>query len=196
MPKWLILALLVVGVLSFPTVLHAQGTDPAAVVQASTKLFNAGDYERSLASWADDAVVKLNGVPPGQPDSFKGKDQILAWYKSLAGIHYEIQEELIKVEGEVATFKAVSTSDQLRQLGVASLAATEVYIVKNGKITSLTWTISPESAAKVQAAIAASAPPTAPQTGGDLFSPYALAFALGGLALLAGLGMALTKRKV
>lgn len=187
--------LLVIMMLVLPTALLAQGTDPVSIVQASTKLFNAGDYPGSLAYWADDATVKLNGVPPGQPDSFKGKDQILAWYKSLSAVHFQIQEEPIKVEGDTATFKASSTSDQTRQLGLASLDATEVYTVQNGKITSLTWTITPESAAKLQAAVAASAPPTAPQTGGEPFSIYTVISVLGGLAILSGIGLALYKRK-
>jgi hypothetical protein len=67
--------------------------------------------------------------------------------KSLSAIHFEIQEELIKVEGDTLTVRALSWSDQTRQLGVAPLEGTEVYIVKNGKIASLTWTISPESQA-------------------------------------------------
>ncbi len=194
MHKWVVPVLLIVGVLSFPTALHAQSEDPAGVVQASTKLFNSGDHEGSLGYWADDAVVKLIGVPPGQPDTFNGKEQIRAWYKSLAEIHFQIQEDLIKADGDTLTFKAVSSSDQLRQLGVASLTATEVYVVKNGKIASLTWTISPESAAKLQAAIAASAPQTTAKTGGEPFSTYILALLLGGLAILAGLALTLRAR--
>jgi ketosteroid isomerase-like protein len=41
------------------------------VLQDSLKKFTAGDLEGSLADWADDAVVKLIGVLPGEPDTCK-----------------------------------------------------------------------------------------------------------------------------
>jgi len=190
MNRWLIsFMLLVVGMLVFPAVIHAQGTDPAAVVQASVKEFKMGNLEASLAYYADDAVVKLIGVPPGQPDTYKGREQIRAWWKELVAAHFDIQVDVLRVDGDTVTTKTQTWMDQTRQLGVAPLVATEVYVVKNGKITSETWTITPESAAKLQAAIAA-----LPKTGGELFPTYALAVALGGLAILAGLGLRLRRQ--
>jgi ketosteroid isomerase-like protein len=91
------------------------------VLQDSLKKFAAGDLEGSLAHWADDAVVKLIGVLPGEPDTYQGKGQLRTWLKSLSAIHFEIQEELIKVEGDTLTVRALSWSDQTRQLGVAPL---------------------------------------------------------------------------
>ncbi len=131
-------------------------TSPWQVLQDSLKKFAAGDVEGSLAYWTDDAVVKLIGVPPGEPDTYQGKEQVRAWLKGLSAIHFEIQEELIEVEGDTLTVRALSWSDQTRQLGVAPLEATEVYVVKNGKIVSLRWTITAESLAKLQAALSRS----------------------------------------
>lgn len=126
------------------------------VVQDSLKPFHAGNHEAALAYWADDAVVRLIGVPPGEPDSYAGKDELRTWLESLSAIHFEIQEELIEVEGDTVTVRALSWSDPTRQLDVAPLEATEVYVVKNGKITSLTWTITSESLARLQAALSRS----------------------------------------
>ncbi len=126
------------------------------VVQDSLKPFKAGDHEAALAYWADDAVVRLIGVPPGEPDSYAGKDGLRTWLESLSAIHFEIQEELIEEEGDTLTVRALSWSDPTRQLSVAPLEATEVYVVKNGKITSLTWTITSESLARLQAALSRS----------------------------------------
>jgi len=98
-------------------------------------------------------VVKLIGSPPGQPDTYAGKQQLRGWFGSLFAEHFEIQEELIQAEGDTLTVKALTWSDPTRNLGIAPLEATEVYVFKNGKIASLTWTISPESQAKLQAAM-------------------------------------------
>lgn len=128
-------------------------TSPWEVLQDSLKPFNAGDLDGSLAYWTDDAVVKLIGAPPGQPDTMRGKAELRAWVESLFAAHFEIQEELIKEEGDTLTVKALTWMDPTRQLGVAPLEGMEVYVVRNGKIASLTWTISPESQAKLQAAL-------------------------------------------
>ena len=135
---------------------HLSATSSWDVVQDSLKPFNAGNHEAALAYWADDAVVRLIGVPPDQPDTYEGKEQLRGWLESLSAIHFEIQEELIKEEGDTVTVRALSWSDPTRQLGVAPLEATEVYVVKNGKITSLTWTITSESLARLQAALSRS----------------------------------------
>ncbi len=131
-------------------------TSPWQVLQDSLKEFAAGDLEGSLAYWADDAFVKLIGVPPGELDAYHGIEQLRAWLKGLSAIHFEIREELIEVEGDTLTVRALSWSDQTRQLGVAPLEATEVYVIKNGKIVGLTWTITAESLAKLQAALSGS----------------------------------------
>lgn len=118
------------------------------------KLFRAGDVEGGMADWADDVVIKLIGALPGQPDTLRGKAEARAWFESLLAAHFDIEEELIKEEGDTLTVKALTWIDQTRQLGIAPLEGTEVYVVKNGKIASYTWTISPESQAKLQAALA------------------------------------------
>ncbi len=123
------------------------------MLQASLKPFSAGDVEGSLAYYADDAVVKLIGAPPGQPDTMRGKPEIRAWFESLRAAHFEIKEELLKEEGNTLTVRALTWMDATRQLGIAPLEGTEIYIIKNGKIASLTWTISPESQEKAQAAM-------------------------------------------
>ncbi len=50
------------------------------------------------------------------------------------------------------TVKALSWSDLTRRLGVAPLVATDVYVFRDGKIASMTWTITPESLARLTAA--------------------------------------------
>lgn len=123
-------------------------------VAASLKPLREGDLDTCVAFFAQHVVVKLNGAPPGQPDSFKGREEVRAWLQGLLEQHFEIQEELIEAVGDTLRVRALTWIDATRQLGVAPLEATEVYVLKDGLIASLTWTITPESAAKLHAALA------------------------------------------
>ena len=128
---------------------------PAQAVIESARTLRASGVEASLAYFADDAVYKLVGLPPNLPDTYSGKDQLRAWMNELLADHFELQVEVIKEEGDTVTTKTLTWSDMTRKFGVAPLVATEVYIVKDGKITSATWTLTPESQAKFMRALAA-----------------------------------------
>jgi hypothetical protein len=97
---------------------------------------------------------------------------------------------VLKVEGDTVTTRTTTWHDFTRQIGVAPLEAIEVYVIENGQIASAMWTLSPESLAKLQAALA-----TSPETGGVALPTYALVMALGGLAILSGFGLELLRRR-
>ena len=80
--------------------------------------------------------------------------------------------------------------DPTRALGVAPLVGMEEYTVQDGKITAYTWTITDESLAKLQAAMA-----TLPETGGLALPTYAPVLVLGSLGILVGIGLALLRRR-
>ncbi|MBL7183251.1 MAG: nuclear transport factor 2 family protein [Anaerolineae bacterium] len=180
-------------VLALPVALYAQETDPASVVTALYEACNAGDVDAALALFTDDAVVKLvPALPPGSPDTYTGKEELRAWLEGLVAMNWEGEFEILQVEGDTVTTRLTSWADPTREIGIAPLVATEVYTVQDGKIKGFTWTLSDESLAKVQAALAA-----LPVTGGAAPSIYssALLMALGGLAILVGLGLALLRRR-
>lgn len=128
---------------------------PTQVVTESAQVLSASGVEASLAYFADDAVYKLVGLPPNLPSTYTGKEQLRAWMNDLLADHFELQVEVIKEEGDTVTTKTLTWSDMTRNLGVAPLVATEVYVVKDGKIAHVTWTITPESQAKFMRALAA-----------------------------------------
>ncbi|MBL7183256.1 MAG: nuclear transport factor 2 family protein [Anaerolineae bacterium] len=175
-------------VLTLPVAVYAQETDPAAVVLAGADSLNAGDVD--MAFFADDAVVNI--LLPGAPETYTGKEEIRAWLEGLVAQNFQIEIEILEVEGDTVTARSKTWSDPLREMGVAPLVSTAVYIVQDGKLTSLTYTPTEESVAKLQAAMAA-----LPVTGGAAPSSYsyALVMALGGLAVLSGLGLALRRRR-
>ena len=136
-----------------PTPAPPTAVPPSAPVMNAAERLNAGDLEGSLAFWTDDATFLVVGLPTGS-ETYKGKGEIRAVFKENIDSHFKEQVEVLKVEGDTVTTQTTSWHDFTRQLGVAPMVATEVYVIKNGKIASLTWTISPESLTKMQAALA------------------------------------------
>ncbi len=140
---------------------------PEAVVQAFAQPWTTGDVDASkldaiIANFADQAVFKMVGMPPGQPDTFEGKAAIRAAYESWMPLHPKLQVDILKVEGDTVTAKTLYWSDMMSALGVAPLEGTDVYIVKDGKIQSEVWTLTDESRNKLMAAVAAVAPAPTP----------------------------------
>lgn len=136
-----------------PTPVPPTAIPPSAPVMNAAEHLNAGDLDGSLAFWTDDATFQVVGLPTGL-ETYTGKEQIRSVLKDNVDNHFKELVEVLKTEGDTVTTRTTSWHDFTRQLGVAPLAATEVYVVKNGKIASLTWTITPESLAKLQAALA------------------------------------------
>ncbi len=187
--KMLVITMVVLVVtLGLPLPLHAQSTDPVSVVITSVNTCSAGDVDASLDTFADDAVVNI--VMPGAPETYTGREEIRAWLEGLVAQHWEGEVEILEVEGDKVTTRLTSYMDPTRALGVAPLVGTDEYTVQDGKITAYTWTITDESFAKLQAAMA-----TLPETGGVVTPTYAPVMVLGSLGMLAGIGLTLLRRR-
>jgi hypothetical protein len=126
---------------------------PSVPVVGEVIPLNAGDVERALAYWADDASVKLVGLPTGDQDSYNGKEQVRGWFKKLLAQHIQMQVKVIRVQRNIVTTRTQTWIDMTRQLGIAPLTATDVYIISEGKIASLISTISIKSRLKFQSAL-------------------------------------------
>ncbi len=128
----------------------------ASTVMAQIEPWNAGDIAKAMELYAEDAVVKFSPVlTPGSPDQYSGTDELQAWFEELKTMNFELKLEIINVDGNVVTTRTETWVDPTRQLGIAPLVATEVYTVENGQIQGWTWTLSDESLAEFEAAIAA-----------------------------------------
>jgi len=177
-------------VLALPVTLYAQETDPAAVVTASYEAFNAGDIDAFVAFYADDAVEAIEPSPPF--GTYVGHEEIRAWAEGLMALNAGMEVvEILEVEGDTISVKSRYWDDDIRALGIAYLEAIEVTTLQGGKIVADTYTVTEESMAEFQAAMAA-----LPQTGGP--SPIATLpswLGVGGLLLLAlGVGLGLRRR--
>jgi hypothetical protein len=126
---------------------------PSVPVVGEVIPINAGDVERALTYWENDAIVRLFGVPIGMRNIYCGKEQVRGWLTELVAQHHQMQAKVIKVQGNTVTTRTQIWDDLTRRLGITPVEAIEVYIVEGGKITSLTRMISPESKIRLQAAL-------------------------------------------
>ena len=134
----------------------------SAVVLGMVERMNAGDLEGSLAYFADDAMVYFVGMPPTGMEIYRGKEQLRPVWEECIGSHFKWEVEIRSVVGDVVNARAKTWHDFTRQLGVAPLEWTDVYVVKDGKIVSYASTITEESLARLKPALAEVMPPEPP----------------------------------
>lgn len=163
--------------LALPGTLLAQEPDPEALARSAYEALNAGDVESALALYTGDAVLSL-----GAFGSFSGKEELRGSFENEVAKHATWELSDFQVEGDTVTFTSRYTNDDLQAIGV-TLEGTEVITIQDGKIATDTFTVTDESMAALQAAMA-----TLPQTGGEVVPFHVVVMALGGLAVAGGLG--------
>jgi ketosteroid isomerase-like protein len=126
--------------------------DPLAVVQAFDAACEANDVDRVMEFFADDAVVTLLPPLPPDPGIYSGKQQIRASQEQLLQQFRAVIRNRA-VAGDRVTWEATVWSDFFRRMGLASIEDTVEAVVQDGKITSFTVTIAPESARQMEAAM-------------------------------------------
>jgi hypothetical protein len=145
----LILSLLVV-----PVALYAQETDPVQVCYGPAyEAFLAGEQACDPAIWAEDAVQ--TSIIGDMVTTYTGVDEICAHFEGLLASGFTMEITVQSVEDSTVTSESEVRDNDTRALGVAPLVGTEVCVVENGQIASLTWTISEASLAAMGAALAA-----------------------------------------
>jgi hypothetical protein len=172
-----------IALLAVPFALYAQETDPVQVCYGPAyEAFLAGEQACDPAIWSEDAVQ--TSIMGDMVTTYAGVDQICAHFEELLASGFTMEVTVQSVEGGTVTSESRVWDNDTRALAVAPLIGTEVCIVEDGQIKSLTWTMSEASLAALGAALAA-----LPQTGGEPLPGYAWITALGGLAFAAGLGI-------
>lgn len=184
---------LILAILALPIPLYAQETDAAAVVMARAGAFNAGDVEAAVAFFADDAVYNIIPAPPGVPGTYTGQDEIRGRITDIVALNAAIELELRQVEGDKVTTLTKYSDDGLRGLGLAFIEGIEEYTVQDGKITAYTWTTTEESLSQLM--VVEPHPEALPETGGQTLPAYIWVMVWGGLVFLAGLGLAILRRR-
>jgi hypothetical protein len=128
------------------------GQDPTAVVEALIAAENALDVDAAMATFADGAVVTL---PTGV---LATADEIRGWQTGLAAGHFHADIGPIQVEGDHARFSGTVGFDPFRGMGIDAMGSEWDLTVAAGRITTFTYTFTPEGAARLQAALGGGAP--------------------------------------
>ena len=124
----------------------------ASVIIALGDAFNNGDIDSILAIYSDDAVVNL--VDWGEV--YTGTDELRGCVEELVALHFTIEYETPVVEGDTISAMGEVWADPTRELGIAPLVTKDVFIVENGQVLSQTSTLTEESGAALQSAMALS----------------------------------------
>jgi hypothetical protein len=151
-----------------PTPVLAPADTPLAkLVLEMVERLNAGDLEGSLAYFSDDAMSYVIGLPPTGMEVYAGKEQLRALWQDSVDNHFQWEVKITSVDDSVVSVSTKTWHDFTRQLGVAPLAWSDAYEIRDGKIIAYSTTITSESLAKLKPALAEVMPPeptSAPST--------------------------------
>ncbi len=140
----------------------------SAVVMGYAERLNAGDLQGALAYFDDGALFYILGLPPTGTETLSGKEQIRTLLADNIANHFRMEVEVLSVINEVIVTRTTTWHDYTREIGVAPVEATEVYVIEDGKITTEAWHVSEASLAKLKPFLAEDAPvevEAAPTTG-------------------------------
>ncbi len=141
----------------------APSADPASLIKALTDAMNAGNVDAAVAFYMDTATQTQQPPPTGQSGVRTGKEQIRGFIKGLLDDHFNVELSNLKVAGDKVTYTCTFSTDTYRKMGIAPLVTVEEAVFEGGKIKSQTITVTPESLAKIQAAMAAQAKSALPK---------------------------------
>lgn len=130
----------------------------SAVVMGAAERHNAGDLEGMMAYWADDALFYMFGMPPTGSELLQGKEQIRAMFEENIASHSRWEVEIDAITGDTVYGHSRNWHDFTRQIGVAPLEATGVYVIEDGKIAEYTWTLTEETAFRLKTALSEAMP--------------------------------------
>jgi len=144
--------------------LTACGPKPLDVVNAWQAALNKGDIDAALSHLADDATVTI--APPG-PDGdgvYTGHAEIRGWYETIVSGKGKGTLTNCKADGETITCTSTYADEGLKAMGVDFIEGSWVAVIRDGRIQSYTFTITPESLAKF--------PPPQPSAAEQLVGVY------------------------
>ena len=133
--------------LFFIILLTACGPKSMDVINSWLAALNKGDVDAALSQLAEGATVTI--IPPAEGDGiYNGHAEIRGWYESMVAAKGSGSLKDCKVDGETITCHNTYADDGLKAMGVDFIEGTWIAIVRDGKIQSYTFTITPESLAK------------------------------------------------
>lgn len=125
------------------------------LVNAWQEALNNGEIDVALSYLTEDAVVKISPAGPEGDAVFTGHTEIRGWYETMTAAKGITTLTDCKEDSESMSCLDTYSDEGLKSLGVDFIAGEWVGTFKDGKIQSYTFTVNPESLAKL-------APPAEP----------------------------------
>lgn len=120
---------------------------PETLVQDLGTALNAGDVDAAMALMADNAVFTVDFA--GNLELYSGSEEIRSLYSELVAGNFRIETTPESIDGNTVTTMTKTWGDGVP--GDEPNTAVEVYVIEDGKISSITWTPTDETIAKYQA---------------------------------------------
>lgn len=125
---------------------------PAETMAALIAAQNAGDVDKVMSFYNDDAVLAFNFG--GEPNKVEGKEALRAFVEDIVyNWNWRWQYEVVKVESDTITLKSSFWDTGLQRLGVMPWVCDQVVVFKDGKVSTDTWVEPPEMEQQVVQAV-------------------------------------------
>ena len=107
---------------------RSQLADPETVVKSYIETANTGDFDKTFAFYAGNAVVKLS-----DGRTFTGREEIGKWLRDDVQSTRSIPKDF-SVSGDVVTVHGKVTLARFESLGINPIAYDLTVVVRNGRI--------------------------------------------------------------
>ena len=150
----------------------AQIKSPEEVVKAVAEAVNKKDVEAATALLAEDVTQTLIPAPSGT-GIYKGKEAMRARFKEVVALNAYHKFGKCETSGDQITCAVTYSDDSTKPLGFDLEMKAEA-VVQNGLLKTVTWTLSDQSLAQMQAVMAPTLTPTPPAKPTVVLSPEVL----------------------
>ena len=96
---------------------------PTAIVLSMAESLSAGDLDKLMTYWADDATFYIFGLPPNGSELVQGQAALRAEFADEIANHQQLEVEIDTVRGDIIMTREKTWHDFTRQIGVAPLEA-------------------------------------------------------------------------
>jgi len=122
---------------------------PIEICNQWAEALNSGNIDAALSYLADDAIAKIIPSGPDGKDFYRGRAEIQSWYEKIIVKKSVTTLSDCKITQELITCFSTYTDDGFKAMGVDLIEGKWEAIFLEGKIQRYTFTISPNSLAKL-----------------------------------------------
>jgi ketosteroid isomerase-like protein len=126
--------------------------DLLSPIQGLHAAWNAGDEETILGFFTDNATVTVTPTTNAPPQTYVGKERIRTDFVQPYMHRFQVDSRNYRQDGNRMLWESTITAEKFRQEGINPVEGTAVATFEGGKIASLTFTFSPATQQRRQAA--------------------------------------------